>query len=53
LTARLTSRGARQAWYIGREKTCFQLQIIAAVSNILALYRKLAEKAKLAEAIAG
>lgn len=46
----LTRHGARQARYIGRGKTRFQLQITAGVSNILALYRKLAEKTKLAEA---
>lgn len=49
----LTVHGARQARYIGREKTRFQIQIIASVCSIVALYRNLAAKAKLAEAMTG
>lgn len=49
----LTGHGARQARYIGREKTRFQLQIIAAVHNIVALYRNLARKTEPVGAMAG
>ncbi|MDI7248315.1 MAG: transposase [Bacillota bacterium] len=49
----LTGHGARHARYIGRKKTRFQLQVIAAVCNTVALYRELAARAKLAKAIAG
>lgn len=53
IIAWLTGHSARQACYIGRKKTRFQLQVIAAVCNIVALYSGLAAKAKLAQATAG
>ena len=49
----LTGHGARQARYIGRKKPRFQLQIIAAVHNIVALYRNLARKTEPVGTMAG
>ena len=53
IIAWLTGHGARQARYIGRQKSRFQVQIIAAVCNIVTLYRKRAARAALAQAVTG